>query len=106
MKTLRFVGGSLESLKQFPVEARRAAGYELDAVQRDLMPADFKVMATIGPGVYEIRIHVRGEWRLIYVARRQEAVYVLHAFQKKSRATPRGHIELARQRYKALEHIS
>lgn len=56
-------------------------------------------MQTIGKGVREIRIHVLGEWRVIYVARFKEAVYVLHAFQKKSRKTSRQDIERARQRY-------
>lgn len=82
MKPLRFVGSSLDDLKDFPDKARRDARYELDAVQRGLMPSDWKPMLTVGPGAYEIRIHVLGEWRVIYVAKRDDAVYVLHAFQK------------------------
>ena len=106
MKTLRFVGSSLDDLKAFPPWVRRAAGFELDAVQRGFMPSDFKPMAAVGTGVYEIRIHAAGEWRIIYVAKRRETIFVLHAFQKKSRSTLREHIELARHRYKALEHMS
>ncbi len=66
------------------------------------MPADFKPMSTIGPGVYEIRVHRDGAWRVIYVANRRDAVYVLHAFQKKSRSTQRSDIEIARQRFRQV----
>lgn len=102
MKKLRFIGSSLDDLKDFPAEARRDAGFELDAVQRGLMPSDFKPMLNIGPGAYEIRIHVLGEWRVIYVARFESAVYVLHAFQKKTQRTRKEDIELAARRYKQI----
>ena len=61
MKPLNFVGSSLDDLRNFPDEARRAAGIELRAVQRGLEPSDWKPMQVIGPGVKEIRIHVLGE---------------------------------------------
>ena len=99
MKELRFVGSSLDDLRNFPDEARRAAGFELRTVQNGLEPSDWKPMQTIGKGVKEIRIHVLGEWRVIYVAKFGDAVYVLHAFQKKSGKANRRDIELARQRY-------
>jgi phage-related protein len=102
MKPLRFVGSSLDDLRNFPDEARRAAGFELHAVQSGLEPSDWKAMPIIGPGVKEIRIHLLGEWRVIYVAKLRDAVYVLHSFQKKSRKTSRQDIELARQRYKVI----
>ena len=102
MKTLRFVGSSLRDLRGFPEPARREAGFELDAVQRGLMPSDFKPMFSIGAGVYEIRIHVQGEWRVIFVAKRADAVYVLHAFEKKSQKTRREDIELAIRRYHSI----
>lgn len=102
MKKLRFIGSSLDDLKDFPAEARRDAGFELDAVQRGLMPSDFKPMLNIGPGAYEIRIHVLGEWRVIYVARFEGVVYVLHAFQKKTQRTRKEDIELAARRYKQI----
>lgn len=99
MKTLRFIGSSLDDLKNFPDEVRRAAGFELDAVQRGLMPSDFKPMLNVGVGAYEIRLHVLGEWRVIYVAKLADAVVVLHAFQKKTQKTRREDIELAARRY-------
>jgi len=68
MKNLRFVGSSLDDLKNFPAEARRFGGFELDAVQRRFMSSDFKPMVNVGSRVYEIRLHVMGEWRIMYVA--------------------------------------
>ena len=102
VKPLRFVGSSLDDLRDFPDEARRGAGFELRAVQNGLEPSDWKPIQAVGPGVQEIRIHVLGEWRVIYVAQRNDAVYVLHAFQKKSRETSRQDIELAHQRYRQI----
>ena len=61
-------------------------------------------MLNVGKGVYEIRVHVLGEWRVLYVARQGDAVYVLHAFQKKSPKTAKPDIELAIRRYKQMEN--
>ena len=102
MKTLKFVGSSLDDLRNFPNEARRAAGFELHAVQSGLEPSDWKPMQNVGSGAKEIRIHLLGEWRVIYIAKLHEAVYVLHAFQKKTRKTSRQDIDLARQRYRQI----
>lgn len=60
-------------------------------------------MSTIGPGVREIRIRVLGEWRVLYVAKFADAIYVLHAFQKKTQQTRQEDIELARRRYQQIE---
>jgi phage-related protein len=65
MKPLKFVGSSLDDLRDFPTEARRQSGFELDAVQRGFDPSDYKTMNDIGSGVREIRVHVLGEWRII-----------------------------------------
>ena len=89
MKKLRFIGSSLDDMRDFPAEARRQAGFEPDAVQRGLEPFDWKPMTSIGSGVREIRVHVLGEWRIIYVAKIADAIYVLHAFQKKTCFTRR-----------------
>ncbi len=102
VKPLKFLGSSLDDLQNFPDEARRAAGFELRAVQNGLEPSDWKPMRVIGPGVNEIRIHVLGEWRVIYGAKLRDAVYVLHAFQKKAPNTSRHDIDLARQRYRQI----
>jgi phage-related protein len=102
MKPLRFWGSSLDDLRNFPDEARRAAGFELRVVQNGLDPGDWKPMQIIGPGAKEIRIHVLGEWRVIYVAKIRDVVYVLHAFQKMCRKTNRLDIELARQKHRQI----
>lgn len=102
MKPLRFVGSSLDDLRRLPAEARKQAGFELDALQRGLEPSDWKPMQAIGAGVREIRIHLKGEWRIIYVAKFADAVYVLHSFQKKSQKTRQADIELAAARYRQI----
>ena len=103
MKALRFVGSSLDELRDFPTEARRQAGFDLYAIQRGIEPSDWRPMPGVGAGVREVRIHVLGEWRVIYVAKFAEAVYVLHAFQKKSQQTRREDIELAQRRYRQIQ---
>jgi phage-related protein len=102
IKSLHFVGSSLDDLRNFPDEARRAAGFELHAVQSGLEPSDWRPMPIVGSGVREIRIHILGEWRVMYVAKLQNSVYVLHAFQKKTRRTNQQDIDLARKRYKQI----
>jgi phage-related protein len=88
MKPLRFLGRSRQDLQEFPANARREAGFQLDHVQNGLNPDDWKPMKTIGSGVREIRIKDHaGAFRVIYVATFADAVYVLHAFQKKTQAT-------------------
>lgn len=103
MKPLFFLGSSREDLKDFPEKARRDAGTELLIVQNGKMPTDFKPMFEVGAGVYEIRIHYPGEWRVFYVARFADAVYVLHAFGKKTQKTRKEDINIAARRYKQLE---
>lgn len=99
---MKFVGSSLDELRDFPEEARRAAGFELRAIQDGFEPHDSKPVYAVGAGAKEIRIHVLGEWRVIYVAKVRDAVYVLHAFQKKSQKTSQLDIDLARKRYKQI----
>jgi phage-related protein len=102
MKALKFIGTILDDLAAFPMEARKQAGFELWQVQGGLMPSDFKPILGVGSGAYEIRLHVLGEWRVIYVAKFAGTVYVLHAFQKKTQKTRKEDIELAARRYKQI----
>ena len=103
MKPVEFLGDSLEALLQFPRSARRVAGFQLDKVQRGIDPDDWKPMKTVGAGVNEIRVRdAAGTFRVIYIARLADAVFVLHCFRKKSRRTSPGDIEVARARYKQL----
>ena len=102
MKLLKFVGSSLDDLRDFPEEARRAAGFELRSIQDGFEPRDWKPVGSVGSGAKEIRIHVLGEWRVIYVAKIRDAIYVLHAFQKKTQKTSQRDVELAQKRYKQI----
>lgn len=104
MKPLRFVDSSQKDLREMPVMARHALGVELMTVQYGGEPADFKPMPSVGAGAYEIRYRdtANGAFRVIYVAKFADAVYVLHAFQKKTQKTPKPDIELAANRYRKL----
>ena len=103
MKLLQFLGDSLKCLREFPEDARHDAGYQLEKVQRGEQPDDFKPMPSIGKGVEELRVwDDSGTYRVIYTARLADAVYVLHAFQKKTQATAKRDVELTRKRYTDL----
>jgi len=102
LKSLEFFGSSQDDLRDFPAAARHALGLELMRVQFGAMPTDFKPMSTVGSGAHEIRVQVDGAWRVIYVAKFDAKVYVLHAFQKKTQKTPQADIDLARKRYKQI----
>lgn len=97
-KPLCWLGSSLEDVRAFSDDARRAVGHELGRVQQGLMPSDWKPMATVGAGVYEIRVRTRLEHRVFYVAKFEEAIYVLHAFEKRTGRTPQADIALAQKR--------
>ena len=84
MKPVVFVGSSLNDLRDFSPLARQMAGFQIDRVQNGLMPEDFKPMPNVGQGVYEIRVNVQGAWRVLYISRLEDAIYVLHCFQKKT----------------------
>lgn len=84
-KPIEFRGTSLDDLRDFPPAARREAGHQLDQVQNGQEPDEWKPMATVGQGVKEIRVRdVSGAFRVLYVAKFADAVYVLHCFQKKT----------------------
>lgn len=101
-KPILFIGSSRDDLREFPAEVRKALGDELLRVQNGLMPVDFKPLKDVGKGAYEIRVHLNGAWRVIYVAKFANAVYVLHAFEKKTQKTSQGDMELAKRRYKLI----
>ena len=103
IKPVEFLGDALDALRSFPLQARRAAGFQVDRVQRGLEPDDWKPLVAVGKGVKEIRIwDEAGAFRVMYVAKREDAVYVLHCFQKKTQRTSKADIALAQDRYKAL----
>jgi phage-related protein len=104
MKPVEFLGDALECLRAFPERARREAGFQLERVQRGLEPDSWKPMSSIGPGVREIRVRDQsGAFRVIYVASFAEAIFVLHAFQKKTQRTSKRDIDLAQGRFRELK---
>lgn len=103
MKQLHFLGDSLKCIRDFPSDVRQQAGYELDKVQKGLPPADFKPMPDIGKGVSELRLwDETGTYRVVYTVKMADAIYVLHAFQKKTEKTSRHDVLVAKQRYSDL----
>lgn len=102
-KPVKFLGDTLKHLRAFPDDVRQDAGHQLERLQNGEQPQDFKPMPSIGPGVEEIRVRDNsGAYRVIYTARRQEAIYVLHAFQRKTERTAMLDLELARRRFASL----
>lgn len=102
-KPVEFRGTSLDDLRSFPLIARREAGHQLDQVQHGQAPDDFKPMSIVGQGVREIRIRdIAGAFRIIYLAKLADAIYVLHCFQKKTEKTSKADIDLAAKRYRDL----
>jgi phage-related protein len=102
-KPVEFRGSALDDLRAFPKAARRDAGYQLDRVQHGREPDDWKPMNTVGRGVQEIRIRdTAGAFRVLYVAKFDNAVYVLHCFQKKTQKTSKADLNLTAQRYRDL----
>jgi phage-related protein len=103
MKRIEWLGTSLNSLRDFPDLARSLVGYNLWLVQRGEVPLDFKSMPTVGAGVYEIRVQAGNQYRVIYVAKFEQAVYVLHAFVKKTQKTAATDLAMAQARYALLK---
>ena len=102
-RDLRFLGRSFKDLRDFPPSIADVARRELSRVVQGLEPSDWKPMKSVGPGVTEIRLRdVSGAYRVIYIAKFAEAVYVLHCFEKKTQKTARTDLDLATTRYRAL----
>jgi phage-related protein len=101
------MGSSRDDLIAFPADARREAGYQLERVQHGDEPHDWIPMASVGPGVREIRIREpSGAFRVLYLATHPETIYVLHCFQKKSQQTSRQDLVLAKARLKAVPTVT
>ncbi|GKS65369.1 hypothetical protein YTPLAS72_26730 [Nitrospira sp.] len=103
MKPVHFLGSSREDLRDLPESVQETTGFQLFKVQQGKEPDDWKPMTTVGPGVQELRVRdENGIYRMFYVAKFQEAVYVLHVFEKRSQKTARPDIELGKSRYAEL----
>ena len=107
MKSVVFLGDSLRRIKSFPRDVRQDFGFQLDAVQRGEAPDNWKPLSDVAKGVQEIRITDRdGQFRVIFVSRFSSAVYVLHAFQKKSQKTRQSDIKIARKRFAEIRELN
>lgn len=103
LKPVQLIGSSLDDLRDFPLTAKREAGHQIDQVQKGLEPDDWKPINTVGQGVKEIRVRdASGAFRVIYVARFADAIYVLHCFRKKTEKTSKADLDLASKRYRDL----
>ena len=103
LKFIEFRGSTLDDLRDFPLSIRREAGHQLDHVQNGIEPEDWKPMPSIGQGVQEIRLRdITGAFRVVYVAKFSDAIYVLHCFQKKTQKTRKSDLDLAESRYREL----
>lgn len=102
MKTVVFEGVSLETLRQFPDNARLRAGYEIDRVHRGMEPENWKPFPSIGKGVREIRIQIGRQFRVMYLVKFENKIHILHVFEKKSQKTRSTDIETAKKRLKTL----
>jgi phage-related protein len=105
MKEITWVASSYEVIREYPIDARRQIGFNLDKIQKGLEPSDWKVMTGVGHGVKEIRIHLGTEYRILYVAKFPEAVYVLHSFVKKTQQTSKKDIDIGKKRYNEMLEI-
>lgn len=102
-KEIRWVGSSYDDILNFPDEPRRKAGFQLGKVQAGLEPENWKPFNDVGAGTKEIRVtDSSGIFRVMYVAKFEEAVYVLHCFQKKTEATAKHDKDIAEARYRAV----
>lgn len=102
-KEIRWLGSSYDDLLNFPDGPRREAGFQLGRVQAGLDPDNWKPFDDVGQGVREIRIRdITGIFRVMYVAKFKEAIYVLHCFQKKMATTARPDKDIAEARYRAI----
>ena len=103
MKPIHFVGTSREDIRDLPDSAQESAGFQLFKVQQGKEADDWKPMPTVGSGVREIRVRDEsGAYRVFYVAKFEEAVYVLHVFEKRSQKTARADVALGQSRYADL----
>ena len=102
-KEIRWLGSSYDDLLKFPDDIRREAGFQLGKVQAGLDPDDWKPFNDVGQGTREIRIRdAAGMFRVMYVAKFEEAIYVLHCFPKKTEATAKRDKDIAAARYRAI----
>lgn len=105
LKPVRWLGSSRSAMRTAPEDVRVDGGYEVYQLQLGREPRDWKPMASIGPGTAELRIHGPAPHRVLYVAKFEEAVYVLHVFEKKRGRTSALDLEIGRARYREMTRL-
>ncbi len=104
LRPLVWMGDSRRNIRSFPDEVQASVGYALQLVQAGETPADAKPFKGVSSGVYEIsKRYDTDTYRSVYAVKIGEKIYVLHAFQKKSKQgikTPQSDVDLIKQRYK------
>lgn len=104
LATIAWEGDSREVLQSFPGEVRQNLGFQLWQLQQGERPADYRPLPSIGSGVFELRDQDERAWyRVVYLSRINDVIYVLHCFEKKSREMPRRDFETAKRRFKAVK---
>src|ERR1700740_1987139 len=105
-KQIRWVGSAYDDVLAFPKDARKEAGFQLGKVQAGLEPADWRPFDDVGAGTREIHIRdVSGIYRVMCLAKFEEAIYVLHCFQKKTQVTSKQDKAIAAARYRAVVNV-
>ena len=99
MLPIKYLGTALRDLQNFPIDARKRTGFALQAVSEEIMSADWRPVPSIGSNTREIRIHVQGEFQILYIALFQEAAYVLHGYQKVNKRASEKAEQIALGRY-------
>ena len=102
MKNIIWLGKTLQLVKKYEINLRREIGYNIDRVQRGLDPVDWKPIVGAGHGVREIRIHEENEYRILYVAKFEDIIYILHSFIKKTQQTAKRDIDIAKKHYSEI----
>jgi phage-related protein len=101
--TVAWEGDSREVLISFPASVRQNFGFYLWQLQQGAKPVNYRPLASVGAGVYELRDQDERAWyRVVYLSRIDDVIHVLHCFEKKSRQMPRRDFEKARQRLKIV----
>jgi phage-related protein len=110
LRPLVWMGNAKRNLQAFPKGAQKLIGDELQLIQFGGMPRDAKPFKGVGSGVFEIALRFEGDaYRTVLAVQLGERIYVLHAFQKKSKkgiATPKSDVDLIKQRYKEAKELA
>ena len=96
-------GDSRDVLQAFPEGVRQNLGFQLWQLQRGERPSDYRPLPSIGKSVFELRDQDERAWyRVVYLSRISDVIYVLHCFEKRSREMSKRDFEKAKQRLKAV----